>query len=161
MTLPTTGPISLGMINTELGKAIGQAISLNDPAVRALAGKPSGTISLSDLRGKASGSTLVAGQNLVGGMILMIGFTAQIGSLVNPVPGAPSKILSFSTQDGRGVVLFEGNVIAALAGKAVYIDGRRVPMNTPTLNVNTNWQTTATYNDFGFVNGGTYKVFVG
>lgn len=52
MTLQTTGPISLSNVNTELGNAATSAISLNDAAVRALAGIPSGQISLSDLYGK-------------------------------------------------------------------------------------------------------------
>lgn len=52
MTLPTSGPISLGMVAAELG--IPLPLSLGDPRVRALAGKPSGPISLGDLRGKSA-----------------------------------------------------------------------------------------------------------
>ncbi len=52
MTLPTTGPITLGMVAAELG--IGLPLSLGDARVRALAGKPSGPISLGDLRGKSA-----------------------------------------------------------------------------------------------------------
>lgn len=52
MTLPTTGPLSLGMVATELG--IGLPLSLGDSRVRALAGVPSGPISLSQLRGKSA-----------------------------------------------------------------------------------------------------------
>jgi hypothetical protein len=50
MALQTSGPISLDDIRQELG--ISGAISLNDPEVRLLAGKPSGPISLSDFYGK-------------------------------------------------------------------------------------------------------------
>lgn len=52
MTLPTSGPISIGMVAAELG--ISLPLSLGDPRVRALAGKPSGPISLGDLRGKSA-----------------------------------------------------------------------------------------------------------
>lgn len=53
MTLPLSGPISLSMINTEIGKAANSISSLNDAGVRALLGKPSGAISLSDGYGKS------------------------------------------------------------------------------------------------------------
>lgn len=54
MTLPSTGILTAEMINAELGRSAKAAINLNDPAVRALAGKPTGAISFSDLRGKSS-----------------------------------------------------------------------------------------------------------
>lgn len=53
MTLPT-GTITMNDVNLELGKASGALISLNDADVRALAEKPSGTISMDDLRGKSA-----------------------------------------------------------------------------------------------------------
>lgn len=52
MALPSTGSISMAQVRTELG--LSGAISLNQGNVRTLAGRPSGTISLSDLRGKSS-----------------------------------------------------------------------------------------------------------
>lgn len=57
MTLPASSPISLGDVLTEIrrvdpGRAL--PISLGDADVRALAGKPSGAVSLSDLYGKSS-----------------------------------------------------------------------------------------------------------
>lgn len=54
MTLPSTGSISMGQVNTELGRSATASINLNDSAVRALAGKSSGAISMSDLQGKSS-----------------------------------------------------------------------------------------------------------
>lgn len=53
MPLPSTGAINLGQVNVELSKGATVPISLGDTAVRALAGKPSGPVSLGDLRGKA------------------------------------------------------------------------------------------------------------
>jgi len=46
------GPVSIGRVAQELG--IPLPLSLGDPRVRALAGKPSGPISLGDLRGKSA-----------------------------------------------------------------------------------------------------------
>lgn len=54
MALPSTGVITAEMINAELGRSANAPFSLNDTAVRALAGKASGAISFADLRGKSS-----------------------------------------------------------------------------------------------------------
>lgn len=51
MTLPT-GTISMSQVSVELGRNSTAAINLNDADVRVLAGKPSGAISMNDLRGK-------------------------------------------------------------------------------------------------------------
>lgn len=53
MVLPT-GTISMSQVNTELGLSATALISLNQAAVRTLAGVASGTISMNDLRGKSS-----------------------------------------------------------------------------------------------------------
>lgn len=68
MSLPAFGsPISLGDVLVELRNANanrGYPISLGDADVRALAGKPSGDISLTDLYGKSAVSALtVTGNN--------------------------------------------------------------------------------------------------
>lgn len=52
MALPT-GTISMSDVNAELKRPATQTISLNDGQVRQLAGRPNGTISMSDLRGKS------------------------------------------------------------------------------------------------------------
>lgn len=64
MALPGTGLITAAMINIELKRAQTAAFSLDDPAVRALAGRLSGAISFSDFYGKSSEIlvTLAAGQ---------------------------------------------------------------------------------------------------
>ena len=50
--LPETGSISMSQVNVELKKGETTVITLNDTDVRKLAGKPSGVISMNDLRGK-------------------------------------------------------------------------------------------------------------
>jgi hypothetical protein len=56
MTLQTSGPISLGNVAVELGRASTTTTSLGEASVRALAGIASGPISLSNLYGKANES---------------------------------------------------------------------------------------------------------
>lgn len=65
MTLPTSGPITLGQVAAELG--IARPLSLGDSRVRSLAGVPSGPISLGQLRGKSASTPLNAtGTNATG-----------------------------------------------------------------------------------------------
>ena len=59
MTLPV-GAISLSQVNTELGLPSTSTISLNNTAVRSLAGVPSGTISMNNLRGKTYFAATIA-----------------------------------------------------------------------------------------------------
>lgn len=58
MVLPT-GQISMSQVNTELGRTATASLNLNDAAVRSLAGRPTGAISLNDLRGKGSAVSVV------------------------------------------------------------------------------------------------------
>lgn len=71
MTLQSSGAISLGNVNTELGRSSTATISLGETAVRALAGVSSGAIALSNLYGKSNvtftpsgGASAGAAQNL-------------------------------------------------------------------------------------------------
>jgi hypothetical protein len=57
MALPT-GTISISQVNTELGRGATVSISLNETAVRSLAGVASGTISMNNLRGKTFAPTI-------------------------------------------------------------------------------------------------------
>jgi hypothetical protein len=73
MTLPSSGQISMNDVNVELDRSGTTTISLNDADVRALAGVPSGQISLSNLYGKSNvgenwSANLVAGFNGYGVM---------------------------------------------------------------------------------------------
>lgn len=53
MALPT-GTISMSQVNTELSRSANATISLGEAAVRNLAGRPSGSVSMNDLRGKSA-----------------------------------------------------------------------------------------------------------
>lgn len=58
MTLPTSGSISMSQIAAELGLAM--PISLTDTAVRTLAGKPTGAVSMpTDFYGKSNGGVTI------------------------------------------------------------------------------------------------------
>lgn len=65
MALPTTGAITLGQVAAELNIAL--PLTLGDSRVRALAGKPSGAISLGDLRGKSAAIMVLINPPLVEG----------------------------------------------------------------------------------------------
>lgn len=54
MALPTSGPLSLGAVNIELGLSRTTLIKMGQSIVRTLAGVASGTIKLSQLRGKGT-----------------------------------------------------------------------------------------------------------
>jgi hypothetical protein len=54
MTLPASGAISFNAINVELGQAGTTTANINQPSYRALAGVPSGTISLGNFYGKSN-----------------------------------------------------------------------------------------------------------
>ena len=61
MTLPSSGPIGMSQINVELAIPATTTISLNQTNVRALAGVPSGIISLSNFYGKSNLKFFFAG----------------------------------------------------------------------------------------------------
>jgi hypothetical protein len=63
MALPSSGPLSLSQVNTELDLTPKSQINLNSAIVRALFERPSGTISFSNGYGKASAFTATISSN--------------------------------------------------------------------------------------------------
>jgi len=103
MTLPSSGTINCSQIDLELGDSGTSIISLGDADARALAGVPSGSISMSDFYGKSSASppslndgvTILAYSNGVPSgttagdllVILNVGANAASGAQCPLIPG--------------------------------------------------------------------------
>jgi len=107
MTLPSSGEITLSMIRTELGKS--GTISLNDTDVRALAGKTSGAISLSNFYGKSVWSVSV---NDINRFAFGSGFL--IGTMT--ATGAPSgSSYSWTKVSGNSSISINGSTTGSSA----------------------------------------------
>lgn len=77
----------MSQVNTELGYSSTATISLNDSAVRTLAGVSSGAISMSNLQGKSNTTTLYAGSlsSDSGIAVLSTSWSTQTVSRGNPL----------------------------------------------------------------------------
>ncbi|WP_147376445.1 hypothetical protein [Fusobacterium varium] len=89
----------MASVNKELQKPYNSYITLNDPLVRQIAGRPSGTISMADLRGKSYG-TVVQFTGLGRG-IRIYGYYQDIVGNCNPrrIEGVDASINGFYTSD--------------------------------------------------------------
>lgn len=100
MALPSSGEITFANVNDQLKRSTTAAINLNDTQVRGLAGKASGAISMSDLRGKWAGSRLQCASQADG----TVGFKYNgAGSFTGDFAGAE---MAFITRDAAGQYLF-------------------------------------------------------
>lgn len=116
MTLPVSGPISLGDVAAELG--IGLPLSLGDSRVLALAGKSAPPISLSDLYGKSSIPPLAVsatGEDNSYSSILS-GGTGAAQATANPTGGSGSYTYAWSVVSNTGSA-----TVGALNAKSVTI----------------------------------------
>jgi hypothetical protein len=112
MTLPSSGTISMNNVNVELDRSGTTTISLNDADVRALAGVPSGTISLSSLYGKSNvgenwSANLVAGFN---------GYGVMTDNGTNWAVSTSTGYVLYSTNNGVSWVTTNRPTTAALWG---------------------------------------------
>lgn len=105
MALPTSGPISLAQVRTEL--SLSGAISLGQAEVRNLAGLASGTISMSNLYGKSASTHLMTvGAWTVNGVNFR-GYDLFQGLNGGVLTGTPSMIaVSSSTSNVNSLFVF-------------------------------------------------------
>ncbi len=102
MTLQTTGPISLGNVGTELGRAAGTSTSLGETAVRNLAGIASGAIKLSNLYGKSSVAFTPAGGLSSGAPVTLSDWAAGGGNATVTIQCTHSAVWTWSGSGGAG-----------------------------------------------------------
>jgi hypothetical protein len=83
VTTPT-GSINFSNVESELSISVGSGLNLDDSRVRNLAGVPSGSISMSQLRGKSAGASIIAGSGAAMGAPNTHGYqTTNFGSISN------------------------------------------------------------------------------
>jgi hypothetical protein len=107
MTLQSSGAISLSQVNIELSKSANAVISVNDANVRALFGKASGGISLSDGYGKSNSGVFGFNPDLpwvdAGGALYSGGNGAGSGSFYINTDGTLSFGVSYVTPPTSGI----------------------------------------------------------
>lgn len=128
MTLPT-GTISLSQVNVELSLSATALISLNDTAVRNLAGVASGQISMSNLQGKTQGFAFTISANQTNANLRTLAVAAgwnqvlPVVATINTGVVISGSVVANSTAaltiDGTwagGVTLINNGTIAGIGG---------------------------------------------
>lgn len=165
MTMVSTGEISIGgnatsgglnrSINIELGRAASATSSLNESALRTLAGVPSGAISLSNFYGKSNRTFSLAG------------VTGIFGSVAQFTPGntycyytfyTDGDLLGFASPSGPAVVNTDWTLpISAGIGSSYWVRWTIVSQTVtlPFTQVGTDgtWQQLSTARTFGLQSG--------
>jgi len=128
MTLPASGALSMAQINTELGVGATATMSMDAASLRALAGRPAGSISFSDLWGKSSMQPLTA----VGNEAYSSAYTANGRGTVSAQPSVTvsgafngfSVVWSFIDNPfGMGLTNPNGNYPSVSYQFARYMEG--------------------------------------
>ena len=96
-------PISASNVNSELGRPSSQNFNMNDSAVRALAGRPSGSIGFNHLRGKSNLITASGGTKFNSGSFTIHVFTSPgTLSVSNAGVGQPIEYVVVAGGGGGG-----------------------------------------------------------
>jgi len=97
MTLPATGAIDTSQVRLEAtGLTTGQ-LDFGNSCVRAIAGKPTGSIGLFDLRGKSITPAVLSS---TGYFYDVLGFSGPISSFINISFGTDLSVSVFATKTG-------------------------------------------------------------
>ena len=143
MPLPTTGPLSLSAVNTELGRPATATISLGETTVRALAGVPSGPIGKANLRGKsAQFSHTISVHQLhlnLRSYLLGQGWNGASAARVTIAPGVyvwsdstATPALDMGGAFPGGLTLINNGFIMGKGGDGGYLQADRVTYVAPT-----------------------------
>ena len=128
MPLQSSGAISMNDVHIELGAASGTMVSLNDTDVRALAERPSGSISLFNFYGKAatSGYTPITGAFDNGAVLgggttyyssVMKGWSTEYFNYGSPI----DTVIAFSDDTARQIKTVYGEYNTGTGQYMVYM----------------------------------------
>ena len=109
MPLPSSGPISLADVNTELGVSSNATRSLNDATTRSLFGVASGSISLLNGRGKANQFGLAIAANVANLNIRSAALAAGWNGSSKVVATIDSGVVVYSTSTGSYALTISGS----------------------------------------------------
>ena len=109
MALPSSGSISLGQVNTELGVSATATRSLNDATTRTLFGVGSGSISLSQGYGKANQFAFTIASNQTNANLRTLALNAGWNSTSKVVATINSGIVISSNSTGIPALTVNGS----------------------------------------------------
>lgn len=109
MALPSSGAISLGQVNTELGVSATATRSLNDSTTRTLFGVASGAISLSQGYGKANQFAFTIAANQVNANLRSLALAAGWNGTSKVVATINSGVWVYSNSTGTPALTVSGS----------------------------------------------------
>lgn len=129
--LPETGSISMSQVNVELKKGETTVITLNDTDVRKLAGKPSGIISMEDLRGKKASESV---NNYRLKYSILEGVDQKNFFTLNFPHKVISGTLKIQIKGGEGSVTINGEEFGPISHQTYITYSKNVPKGTTSWN---------------------------